>query len=504
MSQIKKLAGQTAYYGISSILGRVLNFLLLPIWTGRLATAEYGAVTASYAYVALCLIVFTFGMETAFFRFSSKENKLKVYNSSATAVLSISAILSGIIFLFSGQIAELMGSGVQQVYIQYIAAILFIDGIVAIPFAKLRQEQKALRFAVIKVSVISITILLNLVFIVVLPDVYNGKYLLGLQSVVLQYYNPTYGIGYIFLANFLANSLYLPLLWKEFRQIRLSIDWATFKPMLAYAWPIFLMGLGGMFNEQGYAIILERVAADDLATTPKDALGIFSGAFKLSVIMMLGIQAFRYAAEPFFFSHTDNKQAPALFGRIMHYFVSFNIVVLVAVALNIELISDVFLRDDDYKKALFVLPILLVAKLFYGIYVNLSVWFKLTDKTIYGTYYALIGAVITLVGNVLLIKEIGYYGSAFTALACYATMSLLCYQKGKKEFPIPYNFKPLFAYLVAALIVIYSADFIVVENTWLAYGIDILITLTFVLVMYLLEGRNIQYKPVKPNNPQAN
>lgn len=503
MSQIKKLAGQTAYYGISSILGRVLNFLLLPIWTERLVTSEYGAVTSSYAYVALCLIVFTFGMETAFFRFSSKENTAKVYNSSATAVLLISGFLASLIYVFSGSIAELMGDGVQQTYIQYIAAILFIDGAVAIPFAKLRQQQKALKFAVIKISVITITILLNLLFIVILPDVYNGKYLQGLQESVVRFYNPDYGIGYIFLANLLANALYLPLLWKEFIQVRLSIHWPTFKPMLTYAWPIFLMGLGGMFNEQGYALILEHVVADDLATTPKDALGIFSSAFKLSVIMMLGIQAFRYAAEPFFFSHADNKEAPALFGRIMHYFVSFNIVVLVAVALNINLISDIFLRNEDYKKALFVLPILLVAKLFYGIYVNLSVWFKLTDKTIYGTYYALVGAVITLVGNILLIKPLGYYGSALTALACYGVMSLLCYLKGKKEFPIPYNFKPLFGYLIVAIAVIYGADLISVENQWLGYCIDICITLVFTLGMYLLEGRNIQYKPIKPKNTQA-
>ncbi|OEK05468.1 lipopolysaccharide biosynthesis protein [Roseivirga misakiensis] len=503
MSQIKKLAGQTAYYGISSILGRVLNFLLLPIWTGRLETDQYGAVTVSYAYVALCLIVFTFGMETAFFRFSGKENNPKIYNSSATAVLTISGILSTLIFLFANPIAGLLGSGVQESYIQYLAVILFIDGMVAMPFAKLRLEQKALKFAIIKVTVISATIILNLLFIAVLPDIYNGAYLESLQASVQRFYNPDYGIGYIFLANLVANSLYLPLLWKQFIQIKLQIDWQTFKPMLGYAWPIFLMGLGGIFNEQGYALILEHVATDDLATTPKDALGIFSSAFKLSVIMMLGIQAFRYAAEPFFFSHADNKQAPALFGRIMHYFVCFNLVVLVAVALNIELISDVFLRDDDYKQALFVLPILLVAKLFYGIYVNLSVWFKLTDKTIYGTYYALIGAVITLIGNILLIKHLGYYGSALTALACYGTMSILCYLKGRQAFPIPYNFKPLFIYLILALAIVYGADLIVISNTWMAYGIDILITLVFVFVMYWLEGRNIQYKPVKSNNPQA-
>lgn len=494
MSQIKKLAGQTAYYGISSILGRVLNFLLLPIWTDRLVRSEYGAVTELYAYVALCLIVYTFGMETAFFRFSNKTNAKEAYNSTATAVLSTSAFFSALIYLLSDQIANALGNGVEQQYVQYMAAILFIDGLIAIPFAKLRLEQKALKFALIKVSVISTTIILNLLFIMVLPDISAGKYLIGLQETVNKFYNPSLGIGYIFIANLLANLLYLPLLWKQLLQIKLSIHWSTFKPMLVYALPIFLMGLGGMFNEQGYALILKHVFPEDLGISGDDALGVFSGAFKLSVVMMLGIQAFRYAAEPFFFSHAENKEAPALFARIMHYFVVFNIVVLVAVALNTELIGDVFLRNDTYKEALFVLPILLIAKLFYGVYINLSVWFKLTDKTIYGTYYALIGAIITLLGNLLLIKEIGYYGSAVTALVCYGVMSLLCYLKGKKTFPIPYNFKPLFGYLIIAILIIYGVDLIKMDTKWLSYGVKLLITAVFTGTMFFFEGRKINYK----------
>ena len=494
MSQIKKLAGQTAYYGISSILGRVLNFLLLPIWTDRLVRSEYGAVTELYAYVALCLIVYTFGMETAFFRFSNKTNAKEAYNSTATAVLSTSAFFSALIYLLSDQIANALGNGVEQQYVQYMAAILFIDGLIAIPFAKLRLEQKALKFAFIKVSVISTTIILNLLFIMVLPDISAGKYLIGLQETVNKFYNPSLGIGYIFIANLLTNLLYLPLLWKQLLQIKLSIHWSTFKPMLVYALPIFLMGLGGMFNEQGYALILKHVFPEDLGISGDDALGVFRGAFKLSVVMMLGIQAFRYAAEPFFFSHAENKEAPALFARIMHYFVVFNIVVLVAVALNTELIGDVFLRNDTYKEALFVLPILLIAKLFYGVYVNLSVWFKLTDKTIYGTYYALIGAIITLLGNLLLIKEIGYYGSAVTALVCYGVMSLLCYLKGKKTFPIPYNFKPLFGYLIIAILIIYGVDLIKMDTKWLSYGVKLLITAVFTGTMFFFEGRKINYK----------
>lgn len=489
MSQIKKLAGQTAYYGISSILGRVLNFLLLPIWTARLQEAEYGSVSLLYAYVAIMLIIYTFGMETAFFRFSRKENEQEAYNNAGTAVLLVSLILSALLFISAPGVAILLGDGVRPLFIQYMAAILFIDAIVAIPFAKLRLQEKALKFALIKTGVISITILLNLLFIIVFPDILDGKYLSGLTGFVDGFYKRDFGVGYIFMVNLIANTLYLPFLWPEFSSLKLKIHWPSFKPMLLYALPIFLMGLGGIFNEQGYNMIMEALLG-------KGKLGVFSSAVKLSVIMMLGIQAFRYAAEPFFFNHSENREAPALFAKIMHYFVVFNIFIMAAVALNMDLIGDLFLRQTEYKGALYVLPVLLLAKLFYGVYVNLSVWFKIKDKTIFGTYYALIGAVVTVVGNIILIPVLGFYGCAITSLLCYAVMCALCYLKGKKIFPVPYNFKPLVLYLILGLAVIYSADLLEISNQWLSYAKDLFVTAIFAVFMYLREGRSLKYKTV--------
>lgn len=489
MSQIKKLAGQTAYYGISSILGKVLNFLLLPIWTARLEDAEYGSVSLLYAYVAIMLIIYTFGMETAFFRFSRKENDQNVFNSAGTAVLIVSLTLSALLFISASGVASILGDGVQPLFVKYMAAILFIDAVVAIPFAKLRQQEKALRFAMIKTGVITITIILNLLFIIVFPDILNGKYLAGMKGIVEGFYKPDFGVGYIFMVNLIANVLYLPFLWPEFRSLKLKIHWPTFKPMLMYALPIFLMGLGGIFNEQGYNMIMEALLG-------KGKLGVFSSAVKLSVIMMLGIQAFRYAAEPFFFNHSENKEAPALFAKIMHYFVVFNIFIMAAVALNMDLIGDLFLRQAEYKGALYVLPVLLLAKLLYGVYVNLSVWFKIKDKTIFGTYYALIGAVVTIVGNLVLIPILGFYGCAITSLLCYAVMCGLCYIKGKKVFPVPYNFKPLIIYLILGLAVIYSADLLEISNQWLSYAKDLFVTAIFAVFMYLREGRTLKYKTV--------
>lgn len=486
MSQIRKLAGQTAYYGISSILGRVLNFLLLPIWTDRLMAGAYGTVSNLYAYIAIFLIIYTYGMETAFFRFSAKSKDPKVYHSSATAVLITSCLISLIIGFNSAGISRLLGEDVQPVYIQFIAIILFLDAIVAIPFAKLRLEEKALRFAFIKTIVIVLTIILNLLLIIVLPDIAAGKYLLQWQPWILSFFRSDFQVGYILIANLLANVIYVPLLFPELKKIKLTWDFKLLKPMLIYALPIFLMGLGGMINEQGYNIIMKHIL-------DVESLGIFSSTVKLSVIMLLGIQAFRYAAEPFFFNHADNKNAPELFARVMHYFVVFNVVVLVAVALNGKLIGDIFLRSPAYKEALYVLPVLLVAKLFYGVYVNLSVWFKIKDRTIFGTYFALIGAIVTIVGNLVLIPEIGFYGSAFTAILCYLIMSMLCYWKGRKIFPIPYKFLPLLGYLLLGLLFIYCGMQVQMNNVYLDYAVQFLLTLTFTAFMFWKEGRGIRY-----------
>lgn len=494
MSQIRKLAGQTAYYGISSILARVLNFLLLPIWTERLDAAEYGQVTYLYGFIALFLVLYTFGMETAFFRFSSKSTDIKVYHSSATAVILLSTILSGLLYFSADYSSFIFGKDIDPIYVEYLAIILFIDAVVAIPFAKLRQQEKALKFAAIKTVVVSTTIILNLLLIIVFPDIIDGKYLTGLQPFVSSVFSGSKGIEYIFIANILANLLYLPLLWKEFSQLRLRIDWATFKPMLYYALPLFAMGLAGMFNEQGYTIIMKNVFPESMGNSGSEALGKFGSAVKLSVIMMLGIQAFRYAAEPFFFNHSDNRQAPELFAKIMHYFVVFNVVILVGVGLNIDLISDIFLGKPEYKEALFVLPILLLAKLFYGIYVNLSVWFKIKDKTIYGSYFAGAGALVTIAGNLLLIPSLGYVGSALTSLTCYILMSALCYKYGLKYFPVPYRFGKLFIYMLAGLAIVYTLGGLEIGNRWAQYGFDLFITLLFAGIMFLLEGRKVNYK----------
>ena len=490
MSQIKKLAGQTACYGLSSILGRMLNFALVPVYTRVFAEGEYGVVINLYAFAAFLNIIYTYGLETSFFRFSTKLKSIDVYHYTASAILLTSTIFSGFIFIAAPSLAQYTLAGEHPEYLQYLAIIIFIDALVAIPFAKLRLDERPVKFAIIRLTFIGVSISLNLLFLVVFPGIMAGKYLSGLQAVVEPVYNPNVGIGYIFIANIAANVLYIPLLFKELRQIRIRFNRRAFKPMLAYSFPVFLMGLAAMFNDQGYAILF-----DYLLEQPEAQIGIYGSALKLSVLMMLGIQAFRYAGEPFFFSHAENREAPALFARVMHYFIVFNIVLMVGIAVNLELIADLFLGKPGYKEALFVLPVLLVAKLLYGVYVNLSVWFKIKDKTIFGTYFTAIGALITLVGHFTLVSipGIGYFGSTLSALACYAAMCGLCYFKGRQVFPVPYRFGKPLRYLALALVVIYASSLIKLQSDWWQYSVDLVITLAFMAIMYLLEGRNIQY-----------
>jgi O-antigen/teichoic acid export membrane protein len=390
-------------------------------------------------------------------------------------------------------IANLTTASNHPEYIQYIAAIVFIDAIVSIPFAKLRIDDRPIKFALIRLSIITLTIGLNLLFLLVFPAISNGEYLSDLKPLVERIYNPEIGFGYIFIANLIANSLYIPLLYKELLQIRIRFNWKAFKPILNYSFPIFLMGLAAMFNDQGYSILFNFLFED-----PQEKIGVYGSAFKLSVLMMLGIQAFRYAGEPFFFSHAQNKEAPALFAKVMHYFVVFNIAIMVGIAINIELISDVFIRRPSYKAALYVLPMLLISKLLFGVYVNLSVWFKIKDQTIYGTYFTLIGTAITLLGHYFLVTNpsIGYYGSAISAVACYAVMCVLCYYKGRKVFKVPYDFKRPAFYLAIALLIIYASNLIALENRWFQYVLDLVITAAFLAFLYLFEGRNFTYKTV--------
>lgn len=438
------MASQTAVYGLSSILGRLLNYLLVPLYTNIFLPEQYGVVTELYAYVSFFAVIMTYGMETAFFRYSQKEelNQQKIY---ATSLLSISAttilmLLLG--FIFTGNIASLLGYEQYQWYLQCFMIVIAIDALTAIPFAKLRAENKALKFALIRLINIFVNIALNLFFLVLCPYLAE-KY----PHFVSNFYNAEIGVGYIFIANLAASCITLFLLLPQFK-IKFEFDREIWNQLIKYALPLLFVGLAGMINETADRVMLKYllpVGSNVMAET-----GIYGACYKISIIMTIFIQTFRYAAEPFFFSHAKNKDAGQLYADVMKYFVIACAVIFLGTLFYLDFVK--FFVGKKYWEGLPIVPVLLLANWFLGIYFNLTVWYKLTNKTGYGAGISLFGAILTVVFNTLLIPKLGYYGAAVTTLICYTGMMVLSYYQGQKHFPIQYNLKRILGYIAFAII----------------------------------------------------
>jgi len=450
VNPIKKLASQTAIYGLSSIIGRFLNYLMVPLYTYAFAKAEYGVVSEFYAYTGFLGTLLVFGFETGFFRFSQEEGqKEKVYSTALNFVLIANVLFALLISIFVSPISnELLYSNHHE-YFYWFALILAFDSVASIPFARLRAENKALQFALIKFIEIGATVLLNLFFIVVCKHAFEKD----AASFFGKLYNPEIGVGYIFISNLLASSLKLLLLTPQFKGIFGGIDRDTLKKMLAYSLPMVVIGFAGIINEMLDRSILKFFLPYDLHTN-MEQLGIYGASYKLSILMTLFIQAFRYAAEPFFFSHAKEKKSTKVYADVMKYFV----IVCVTIFLLVTLYIDVFkyFIGKDFRVGLPVVPILLMANLFLGVYVNLSIWYKLTDRTLMGAWVSLGGALLTIVLNVVFIPTYGYMASAWATLACYGSMTVVSYVLGQKFYPVDYDLKNFFKYFFVTLLFYFS------------------------------------------------
>jgi O-antigen/teichoic acid export membrane protein len=370
-----------------------------------------------------------------------------------------------------------------------VALILGLDALSAIPFARLRLENKARKFAGIKLAGIVLNVALNLFFIVLCPAVLSGKWLTGLQPLVARVYDPNMGIGYVFLSNLVASGLTLLLLGRELLDFRFKLNFDFLKPLLQYAYPLMLMGLAGMVNETLDRILLPKWLPDNFypGQSSLTAVGIYGACYKLSIFMQLVIQAFKYAAEPFFFSQSTEKNSPATFAMIMKWFTLCCAVIFVGISLNVEDIAGKFLKRPEYLQGIAVVPVLLLANLFLGVYYNLSVWFKLTDKTYFGTYIGAGGAVLTIVLNFLLIPVLGYMGSALATLACYFMMAVLCWQLGERHFPVPYPALRLGLWLLFAVVLVALGWFITPEGWWVRHAWHAGLTVLFLAALWVVE-----------------
>ena len=496
MSQLRSLAGQTAIYGVSSILGRVLNYALVPLHTYVFMREEMGQVAYLYAYVAFFLITYTFGMETTFFRFTTKEKDDNYYHYTGSVVLVISAFFTFLLLFANQSIAQIIGYPDSGLFIKWLAIILFLDAITAIPFAKLRIENKAKVFALAKMMAITVNVVLQLIFLILLPKIADREIFQFAEPIVTNYFDAEFGIGYIFLSNLISSLIIVPLLWKQISQFRFRFDFEIFKSMMKYAIPIFITGLAGIGIEQIDKILIEHVLPANFYSSMNSAqaLGVYSQTLKLSIFMSLAIQAFRYAGEPFFFSQAESENSPQLFSRIMHYFVLFCIIIFVVISTNVDLIGLIFLRNPEYRVALYLVPLLLFGKLLWGIYVNLSIWFKLTDKTIYGTYFNLVGAGVTILCNLALLPIIGLDGSAIAMIISYLVMCLMCFYIGRKHFPIPYNFMPILGYLTSAVLIVYISFEIQFNNLRIDSLFNFGIAFAYTLAVFLIEKKNLKTK----------
>ena len=448
MSGLSSLAKDTAIYGLSSIVGRFLNYLLVPLYTAKLSAASggYGVITNVYAYTALLLVILTYGMETTFFRFANKEgeNPQKVYSTTLTAVGLTSLLFVAAVLAFIGPISGAMGYADHPSYVWVMAIAVALDAFQCIPFAYLRYKKRPVKFAALKLFNIVLTIALNLVFFLLLPALYAGG---GEGSPVSAIYSPEVGVGYVFYINLFCSSALMFCLLKELTGFRYVLDRALLRRMFSYSWPILVLGIAGILNQTADKILFPYIYKNADAHAQ---LGIYGAASKIAMIMAMITQAFRYAYEPFVCGKSKDQDNRATYAKAMKYFVIFTLLAFLVVVGYMDILRHLIGRD--YWSGLKVVPIVMAAEIMMGVYFNLSFWYKLIDKTIWGAWFSGAGCMVLILVNVVFVPHYGYMACAWGGFAGYATAMLLSYFVGQKHYPIDYPVKEMTLYAGVALV----------------------------------------------------
>jgi len=478
---LKTLFKQTFIYGLATVLPRMLSFLLVPLYTtdGVLSSvAEYGEVSVIFSYFVLFNVVLAYGMETAFFRFFNKEdNKSQVIGTSSISLIvsSLSFCLLG--FVFQNYIASAISIDVK--YINLVIWILLFDALAIIPFAWLRATQRPMRYATIKILNVAINLGLNLFFLLGLKD-------LAEQSTFFEnIYRPNFEISYIFIANLIASAITLLLMLPFYLQTKYVFNKTLWKSMMRYAFPVLVAGIAFSINETFDRILLKELLPANIADTE---IGMYSACYKIALFMTLFATAYRLGIEPFFFSHAKSENPQKNYARILEFFVAFGSIILLTVVVFADVLKPFIVRSEAYWEAMWVVPIILLANFCLGIYHNLSVWYKITDNTKYGAYISIVGAVVTLVINIIFIKEFSYKASAVATLMAYGIMMFLSYYYGRKYYPIPYNLKKIGMYLFVS--VLFSALSFYKFREHYMVGISMLIV--FLTIIFLSEKNQLK------------
>ncbi len=492
MANLKSLAKDTVIYGFSSIVGRFLNYLLVPLYTQSLSAASggYGVITNIYGYVALLLVILTFGMETTFFRFANKseENPNTVYSTTLIAVGVVALAFVAAVLGFLPWIAPWMGYADHPSYVGVMAVVVAIDAFQAIPFAYLRYKHKPIKFATLKLLFIFMNIILNLFYFLWLPALYEQY-----PSVIGKIYDPSVGAGYAFYLNLVCTGTITFFFWKELTGIKYVLDRKLLKRMLSYSWPLLVLGIAGILNQTADKILYPKI---DPTPNGRVQLGIYGAACKIAMIMALITQAFRYAYEPFVFGKSRDKDNKETYATAMKYFIIFTLLAFLVVIAWIDVIK--YFIASDYWEGLKVVPIVMAAEIMMGIYFNLSFWYKLIDKTIWGAYFSGIGCVVLIAINFAFVPKFGYMACAWGGFAGYGISMILSYIFGQKYYPINYPLKDIGIYTAVAAAIFAACMLVKFDAAWINIAYRSALVLIFVALIFKREhlGKMLNRLPV--------
>ena len=463
MSKIDSLVKDTAIYGLSSIVGKFLNYLLVPLYTYLLAnTDDYGIVTNLYAWTALLLVILTYGMETGFFRFANKEgyDAKQVYRTAYIALLSSSVLFAALCVVFQQPIANVLDYPNHSEFIALMAVTVAIDAFASIPFAYLRYQKRPILFATLKLLFVLLNIGFNILFLVILDKT---------------------DVIYVFISNILATSIQTLCLLPFCLPRGARFSWSVLREMLRYSLPLLILGVAGIMNQTLDRILFPKLYPYEDANAQ---LGIYGACFKVAMVMMMFTQAFRYAYEPFVFSKHKNRQSAEAYADVMKYYIIFSFLILLGVIFYLHIFR--YIISDAYWEGLKIVPVVLWTYVFQGVYFNLSFWYKLTDETKWGAYFSLIGLVITLVLQIVGVPRIGYWASCGSSLVCYLVIMLLSYFIGQKKAPIPYDLKSIGGYTaltIALLAIYYILRIYVIGNTWVMMAIGTILIGIYIFIL---------------------
>ncbi len=476
---MKRLAKETAVYGLSSIIGRVLNWMLVPMYTRVLPdTSDYGIVTNVYAWIALLMVLLTYGLETGFFRFINKkeiERPMEVYTTSLVSVLCSSLAFIFLLLAFLSPISRLTGYENYPEFLGIMGVVVAIDAFSAIPFALLRYQGKAFRFAFLKLFNIFLSILLNIFFLIICPWLYTHY-----PASIDWFYMPDYGVGYIFIANGITTVITLAMLYPELRQgCMAKFNPALWKQLISYSLPILVLGIAGIFNQTADKILFPFLFEDkDYANSQ---LGIYGACFKIAIIMVMFIQAFRYAYEPFVFSKSRSSNNTEAYSVAMKYFIIFSLAIFLGVMFYLDIIK--YFVSPDYFPGLKVVPVVMLGEFFFGIYFNLSFWYKMIDETRWGAYFSITGCIITVAIILIFAPTYGFMACAWASFCCNIVMMVLSYVFGQKYYPIQYDYKSAIFYFSCATGLYLAGMYLPIHSEIVRLGYRTLLLFIYVFIV---------------------